>query len=56
VAQSTKESACNARDLSSITGLGRWQPTPVFLPGVSPWTEEPGGYSEWDHKESGMIE
>ena len=29
-------------------GLGRspwrsaWQPTPVFLPGESPWTEEPG--------------
>ena len=22
-----------------------WQPTPVFLPGKSPWTEEPGGYS-----------
>ena len=20
-----------------------WQPTPVFLPGASPWTEEPGG-------------
>ena len=20
-----------------------WQPTPVFFPGVSPWTEEPGG-------------
>ena len=20
-----------------------WQPTPVFLPGDSPWTEEPGG-------------
>ena len=20
-----------------------WQPTPVFLPGESPWTEEPGG-------------
>ena len=20
-----------------------WQPTPVFLPGVTPWTEEPGG-------------
>ena len=19
-----------------------WQPTPVFLPGESPWTEEPG--------------
>ena len=20
-----------------------WQPTPVFFPGGSPWTEEPGG-------------
>ena len=20
-----------------------WQPPPVFLPGESPWTEEPGG-------------
>ena len=20
-----------------------WQPTPVFLPGESPWMEEPGG-------------
>ena len=20
-----------------------WQPTPVFLPGESPWTEKPGG-------------
>ena len=19
-----------------------WQPTPIFLPGESPWTEEPG--------------
>ena len=27
-----------------ITSLKRaWQPTPVFLPGESPWTEEPGG-------------
>ena len=44
-----KESACNAGDLSSIPGLGwtlwgrAWQPTPVFLPGESPWTEGPGG-------------
>ena len=36
-------------DLGSIPGLGRspggreWQPTPVFLPGGYPWTEEPGG-------------
>jgi len=21
----------------------KWQPTPVFLPGRIPWTEEPGG-------------
>ena len=21
----------------------KWQPTPVFLPGESPWTEEAGG-------------
>ena len=20
----------------------KWQPTPVFLPGEAPWTEEPG--------------
>ena len=35
-------------DVGSIPGSGRaWsraqQPTPVFLPGESPWTEEPGG-------------
>ena len=35
-------------DLGLIPGLGRspwrraWQPTPVFLPGESLWTEEPG--------------
>ena len=43
-----KESACNVGHLASIPELGRsweeaWQPTPVFLPGESPWTEEPGG-------------
>ena len=42
-----KESACNVGDLCSIPLLGRspggGQPTPVFLPGESPWTEEPGG-------------
>ena len=43
-----KESACNAGDLGSVPGLGRfpwrraWQPTPVFLPGEPAWTEEPG--------------
>ena len=44
-----KESACSVGDLGSILGLGgvpwrrEWQPTPVFLAGESPWTEEPGG-------------
>ena len=37
------------RDTGSILGLQRfpqmraWEPIPVFLPGESPWTEEPGG-------------
>ena len=37
----SKESACNARDLGLIPGLGRfpqrraWQPTPVYFPGES---------------------
>ena len=43
-----KESACNVEDLGSLPGLGRSpekgrQPIQVFLPGDSPWTEEPGG-------------
>ena len=25
-----------------ISWRTEWQPTPVFLPGESPWTEEPG--------------
>ena len=44
----SKESSCNAADLGLIPGLGRsaeegMATTPVFLPGESPWTEEPGG-------------
>ena len=44
-----KESTCNMGDLGLIPGLGRspegghGKPTPVFLPGESPWREEPGG-------------
>ena len=33
-----------------------WQPTPVFLPGESPWTEEPGRLQSTGHKESDTIE
>ena len=40
-------SAGERRDGGSIRGLGKspcgGQPTPVLLPGESPWTEEPGG-------------
>ena len=44
----SKESACNTGDLGLITGLGRpleegMGTHSVFLPGESPWTEEPGG-------------
>ena len=55
-----KESAYNAGDLTLIPGLGkasrgRMQPTPMFLPKESPWTEEPGG-GPWGHKESDTTE
>ena len=47
-----KESACNAGDLGSIPESGRapggGQPTPAFLPGESPRTEEPGGLPSMD--------
>ena len=43
--------AGNLRDTGStlfpwirkILCMRAWQSTPVFLPGESPWTEEPGG-------------
>ena len=44
-----KESSCNAGNLGSIPAKIPWrragQPTPVFLPRESPWTEEPGRLS-----------
>ena len=42
--------AGDARDSGSIPGLGQISPaaTPVFLPGESPWTEEPGGLQSID--------
>ena len=56
-----KESAYNAGELGSdpwveIPWRRAWQHTPVFLPGKSPWTEEPGGYSPWGCKELDMTE
>ena len=31
-----------------------WQPTPVFLPGESPWSEEPGGLQSIDSQRVGQ--
>ena len=33
-----------------------WQPSPVFLPGEVPWTEDSGGLQSWDRKEKYTIE
>ena len=49
VVKNPPANAGDMRDVDLIPGSGRspggraWQPTPVFLPGESPWTEEPGG-------------
>ena len=55
-----KESTRNAEDLGLIPGKipwrRAWQPTPVLLPGESPWTEEPGGLQSWGRKESDTTE
>ena len=46
---SGKESTCQCRRhrfdswVRNIPGRRQWQPTPVFLPGGSPWAGEPGG-------------
>ena len=45
---SGKESTCRCRRckrswFGQIPWRRKWQPTPVFLSGKSPWTEDPGG-------------
>ena len=53
---SGKESACSAGDMGLIPGLGRspgegkWQPTPVFLPGKSQGQRSLVGCSPWGFK------
>ena len=57
-----KASACNAGDLGSISGLGRfpwrrkWQSTPVFLPGESHGQRNLVGYSPRGLKELDTTE
>ena len=47
--------SCNRRGLDpwvkKVPWRRAWQPTPVFLPGKSQWTEEPGDYSPKGRKE-----
>ena len=55
---SDKESSANAGDAGSSPELGRspgegkWQCTPVFLPGKFRGQRSLAGYSSWSHKES----
>ena len=57
-----KASACNAGDLSSIPGWGRfpwrrkWQPTSVLLPGKPHGWRSLVGYSPWNCKDSDTME
>ena len=57
-----KASTWNAGDLDSIPGSGRspgegkWQPTPVLLPGESHGRRSLVGYSPWGQKESDTTE
>ena len=52
----------DTRDTGSIFGLGRsagvgkWQPTPIFLSGKSHGERSLVGYSPQGHKKSGMTE
>ena len=57
-----KASAWNAGDPGLVPGLGRspregkWQPTPVLLPGESHGARSWVGYSPWGRKELDMTE
>jgi len=51
-----KEAVCNAGDPGLIPVWGRWQPTPVFLPGESLGQSSLVGYSPWGCKESDTNE
>ena len=58
----SKEPSCNAGELSSVPGWGRfpwrrkWQPTPVFLPGQFHGQRSLVDCSPWSRKELDMTE
>ena len=39
--------------VGKIPWQSEWLPTPVFLPGESPWTEDPGGLQSMGVAKSG---
>ena len=39
--------------VGKIPWMRAWQSTPVFLPGESPWTEEPGGLQSMKSQRDG---
>ena len=53
-----KESGLQCRRLGFNSWIGKipwrrnWQPTPVFFPKESPWTEEPGGLQSMESSKS----
>ena len=55
-----KESACIVGDLGLTLGSGRYlgegNGYSSILAWRIPWTEEPGGYSPWGHKELDTTE
>ena len=52
----SKEPACNEEYLGSIPELGRWQPTPVSLPGKSHGQRTLAGFRPCSHKELDTTE
>ena len=53
---SSKEFSCQAIDMDSIPGKGKWQPTPVSLRGKSHGQRSLVGYSPQGHKELDTTE
>ena len=55
----SKKSTCNARDVGSVPGSGRfpgerkWQPTPVFLPGEFHGQRSVAGCGPWGYRRVG---
>ncbi|XDB64006.1 hypothetical protein AB1E18_017323 [Capra hircus] len=56
VVKSPPVSAGDVRDVGQTPGVGRWDPTPVFLPGESHGQRSLAGYCLWGHKELDTTE